>query len=221
MALYIDSAFLNDITEVSQTLPLAGVTTNPTLLLNAYERGQRLQPSDLLAELLRIQDGFVFMQPGATSEEEMYEEAQSYIQADPERVVPKIPMTHIGLRVAQRLKIGSSRVAFTAVTTVAQAYSAAIVGADYIILYYNRLERCGIDASVRVSQINRLYEVQQLRTRIVAASIKSSTEVARALLSGVHDLTVPPQTLLEQVSDQLSEEAVEKFSQDWKKMKRL
>ena len=33
MALYIDNAFLDDITYVVRTVPLAGVTTNPTILL--------------------------------------------------------------------------------------------------------------------------------------------------------------------------------------------
>ncbi len=33
MALYVDSAYLDDIMNVAQTVPLAGVTTNPTILL--------------------------------------------------------------------------------------------------------------------------------------------------------------------------------------------
>ncbi len=33
MALYVDSAYLDDITQVAQIVPLAGVTTNPTILL--------------------------------------------------------------------------------------------------------------------------------------------------------------------------------------------
>lgn len=51
MALYIDSAFLHDIMNVAQTVPVAGVTTNPTILLAARERGQDLHPqADPLTE---------------------------------------------------------------------------------------------------------------------------------------------------------------------------
>jgi len=53
MALYIDSAFLHDIMNVAQTVPLAGVTTNPTILLAARERGQDLSPQGVLDALLR------------------------------------------------------------------------------------------------------------------------------------------------------------------------
>jgi len=37
MALYVDSAFLDDITNVARTVPLAGVTTNPTILLSLLQ----------------------------------------------------------------------------------------------------------------------------------------------------------------------------------------
>jgi transaldolase len=53
MALYIDSAFLNDIMHVTQTVPLAGITTNPSILLAARERGQDESPNALLEALLR------------------------------------------------------------------------------------------------------------------------------------------------------------------------
>jgi len=54
MALYVDSAFLSDIIPVAQTIPLAGVTTNPSILLAAQERGQKLDTLSLIRELQRI-----------------------------------------------------------------------------------------------------------------------------------------------------------------------
>ncbi|HLG65211.1 MAG TPA: transaldolase family protein [Ktedonosporobacter sp.] len=221
MAFYIDSAYLDDIIEASQTVPVSGVTTNPTIMLAAVERGQRLTPLSLLNELLSRVGGTIFIQPGAAGEQEMLREALDYVQEAPERVIPKIPMTHIGLRVARQLKIAGKRVAFTAVTTVPQAYAAAMSQADFIIPYYNRMERAGVDASLRISQMAELLHNHQLPTRLLAASFKSPQEVAKALLAGAHDLTIAPQLLLEMVSDPQSEQAVEKFAQDWQKMKIL
>ncbi len=218
MALYVDSAYLDDITNVARTIPLAGVTTNPTILLAARERGQTLKPESVLSELLRILGGNIFIQPGATEEEEMYQQALASIQAAPNRIIPKIPMTQAGMRVAQILKHQNHRIAFTAVTTVAQAYAAAMVGAEFIIPYYNRQERSGIDASERISEMAGLFHNQGLPTRILVASIKSPEEAASALLGGAHDLTVAPQVLLAMVSDPMSEEAIERFAQDWQKM---
>lgn len=218
MALYIDSAYLDDIIEVVRTVPLSGVTTNPTIMLAAVERGQRLTPSKLLDELLSRVNGTIFIQPGAAEESAMLQEALSYIAVAPERVIPKIPMTRIGLGVARQLKLAGHRLAFTAVTSVSQAYVASMSQADFIIPYYNRMQRVGIDASQRISQMAELLHNHQFPTRLMAASIKSSQEAADALLAGVHDLTIAPQTLLEMVTDPQSEQAVEKFTQDWQRM---
>ena len=221
MALYIDSAFLNDIMLVTQTVPLAGITTNPSILLAARERGQDESPNALLDALLRTTNGIIFMQPGASEEEEMHAEALTYIQAAPKRVIPKIPMTHTGMRVARQLKQQQHRLAFTAVTSVAQAYNAAMVGADFIIPYYGRLERSGIDASLRISEMAKLLRDAHPNTRILVASIKSPADAATALLAGAHDLTVTPPMLMEMVTDTLTEDAVERFTQDWLKMNKL
>lgn len=221
MALYIDCAYLPDIRDVARAVPVAGVTTNPTILLAARERGQRLDPMSLLKEMLDTLGGTIFMQPGATTEDEMFAQALAYIEVDPQRVIPKIPMTHHGMRVAMRLKLQGHRISFTAVTSVAQAYTAAMVNADFIIPYYNRLERSGINASDRISQMMELLHNQQLPSRILAASIKTPKEASNALLAGAHDLTLAPQVLLDMVRDDLSEEAVNKFAEDWRKMNLL
>ena len=221
MALYIDCAYLDDITNVTCSIPTAGVTTNPTIMLAACERGQRLEPQHLLNELLDKQAGDVFIQPGAITEEAMYNEALAYLETSPDRVIPKLPMTLAGMQVALHLKLQGYPVAFTAVTTVAQAYTAAMAKADFIIPYYNRLERSGVDASERLAQMAELLHNQRVATRILAASIKSPIEAAQALMAGAHDLTMPPQVLLDMVTDPQSEQAVEKFAQDWHKMNKL
>ncbi len=221
MALYIDSAVLNDIMHVTQTVPVAGITTNPSILLAARERGQEESPKALLDALLRETNGLIFMQPGASAEVEMYAEALAYIEAAPKRVIPKIPMTHTGMRVARKLKQQQHRLAFTAVTSVAQTYNAAMIRADFIIPYYGRLERAGIDASQRIAEMAKLLQSAHPMTRILVASIKSPADAANALLAGAHDLTVTPSVLVEMVTDPLTEDAVERFTQDWQKMNKL
>ena len=104
---------------------------------------------------------------------------------------------------------------------VAQAYSSAVLGADFVIPYYNRLERAGVDAGERIAEMAELLHSQSLPTRILAASIKSPAEAVRALLAGAHDITAAPQILLDMASDPQTDEAIEKFAHDWQKMNRL
>ncbi len=221
MAFYIDSAFIYDIMNAASTVPVAGVTTNPSVLLAAQEQGQALTPGELLNELLRSLDGDIFMQPGATEDEEMYAQALGYIQAAPQRVIPKIPVTMAGMRVARGLKGQGYRVAFTAVTSVAQAYSAALISAEYIIPYFSRLERSSIDASQRISEMADVLHNMQAATRILTASIKSAEDAASALLAGSDDLTITPKLLLDLLRDPLTDEAMTRFTQDWQKVKKM
>ncbi len=39
---------------------------------------------------------------------------------------------------------------------VAQAYSSAVLGADFVIPYYNCLERAGVDAGERIAEMAEL-----------------------------------------------------------------
>ena len=221
MALYIDSAYIPEISEVADTVPVAGITTNPTILLAARDRGQTLPSLQLLRELLRVFVGSIFMQPGEVDAEEMLQQATSFVETDKDRIIAKIPMTKAGMQVGRRLKQDKHRVAFTAVTSVAQAYSAAMSQADFIIPYFNRLERAGIDATERIAEMAELFHNQQVPTRILVASIKSPQEAMAALAAGAHDITAIPQVLLDMVIDPLTEEAVERFTQDWQKMNKL
>lgn len=229
MALYIDSAYLHDITNVVQTIPVAGITTNPSILLAAREQGQTMKPQEFLLALLQHpnMDALdIFWQPGETGEEETYQQIIELVNprsAYARRIVHKIPMNHAGLRVARRL-IASEiriRIAFTAVTTVMQAYTAAMMGVECVIPYYNRLERAGIDASERIAEMAELMHNHKLPTRILVASVKTASDARCALLAGAHDITATPQVLLDMVNDPLTDDAIEKFSQDWRKMNKL
>ena len=51
--------------------------------------------------------------------------------------------------------------------------------------------------------------------------IKSPQEATSVLLAGAHDITAPPQVLLDMVRDPQTEEAIENFAQDWIKMNKL
>lgn len=229
MALYVDSAYLNDITNVAQIIPLAGITTSPSILLAARERGQALKPQEVLLALLRLpgMDALdIFVQSGATDEEEMYQQVIGWVDprsAYARRLVHKIPMNHAGMRLARRLIASEMRIriAFTAVTTVVQAYTAAAMGVECVIPYYYRMEHSGIDASERIAEMAEVMHNHKFSTRILVASIKTASDARCAVLAGAHDITAPPQVLLDMVNDPLTDDAIEQFSRDWNKMNKL
>jgi TalC/MipB family fructose-6-phosphate aldolase len=215
MALYADSAVLEDIARVGATFPLAGVTTNPTILLAALERGQRLDDLAVLRELLGLCDGPVFMQPDGDTDEALFAGAGRYLAVAPDRVVPKLPMTPAGLRAGRRLRREGARFAFTAVATLAQAYCGAIAGAGWIIPYFGRLRRSGQDPCERVAHMAGLLAAQATATRVLAASLKSGADLVEATLAGAHDATVAPDVIEGLLDDPLTATALRQFGADW------
>lgn len=215
MALYVDSAYLKDVEAVCDGFPVVGVTTNPTILLAAIERGQRISDKDVLRELLQLCSGAVFVQPTANDAEGLYAAARSYVEVDPARVVLKLPMSSIGMKTALLLAHESVRLSFTAVASVAQAYCGVLAGAAWIIPYFGRLRRAGADPCQMVSDMARVIARPDGSARILAASVKSPNDVVEATLAGAHDVTAPPEVIRALTEDALSHDAIARFAADW------
>jgi TalC/MipB family fructose-6-phosphate aldolase len=218
MAVFVDTAIIADIAEISAAYPIAGVTTNPTILLAALEKGQRLSDIEVLRRLLEVCTGPVFMQPVGESPEALYKAAAAYGAADPKRVVVKLPATSIGLQAARDLARDGIPFAFTAVASVAQAYLGALAGARWVIPYFCRLRQSGVDVSQIISDMSHLLEGQNSMTRILAASLKTPNDIIEATLAGAHDVTAPPGVIEAMSKHSMTEAAVKQFSEDWQRV---
>jgi transaldolase len=150
VALFVDCAFLADIQQICARYPVSGVTTNPSILLAAAQRGQRLSDLELARELLQVCRGPIFMQPMADADRDLQAAAERYIAVAPGRVVPKLPPTEVGMDVGMALVRAGARVAFTATCSLTQVYAAAQAGANWVIPYFGRMRRAGEDACERV-----------------------------------------------------------------------
>jgi len=218
MTLFVDSAVIEDIVKLHIAYPIAGVTTNPSILLAAFERGQKHQHTEVLRELLKSCPGPIFMQPTAETPEELYRAAKAYVDVDPLRVIVKLPASEMGLQVAHALSQEGAQFALTAVASVAQAYLGALAGARWIIPYFCRLRRAGVDASQAITDMYRLLDGQGLSTRILAASLRTPNDIIEATLAGAHDVTAPPAVIEAMVIDSMTATAMKQFSDDWQRL---
>lgn len=216
MALYVDSAYVEEVAQIAAAYPVTGVTTNPTLRLAAFERGQRLSEEDLLRELLRVVPGPVFMQPAAPDAEGLIAQATQLANLDSARVVIKLPANSAGLAATLPLGRAGVRFALTAVYAPAQAYAGAMAGAEWLIPYFDRMRRSGLDPEQRLTDMHSLLASQTLpaNTRILAASLKSAEDIVQALLAGADDITAPPDVIRALAEDPLSQAAIAHFDDD-------
>jgi transaldolase len=205
MAIYLDSAQLDDVRQARQLGFVAAVTTNPTLIAQTGRPGL-----DVLRDILEMTAGPVFYQVTGTTVARRREQGWEAHQVAPGRVVVKIPVTTENMPLAAELAAGGVTCALTAVASPAQAYLATQVSARYIAPYVSRLTRDLGDGVAIVRDMARL--VAGTPTEILAASLKTVDETVAALLAGAHHVTLPLDLILALGEHELSQQAIAQFN---------
>jgi transaldolase len=206
MGLFLDSA---DIGEVKQAVGLgfiSGVTTNPTIM--AKVKGE---PKDIIRQICAVSPGPVFYQVTAKTVAERECEGREFYAIGPDNLVLKIPATTENMGLIAKLA-PDIPCAATAVYSAYQAYAACCAGAKYVIPYVNRATRLLGDGCKLVAEIAEAIGAQTRPVEILAASIKSPDEAAKAIAAGADHLTLPLEVLLAMGNHKLSDEATEEFN---------
>jgi len=207
MGLYLDSAKVDEARRAFALGYVSGVTTNPSLMAEVAAN-----PDEVIQELCEISSGPVFYQLTGRTVAEREREGIEVAAINPKKVVLKIPCTSENMSLAVRLVRDKFTCAATAVYSAHQALVACEAGCKYVIPYVNRATRLLGDGSALVTEIAQVIGLLEKPVRIVAASIKSSSEAAQAILAGADDLTLPLDGLLGLARHPLTEEAIEEFS---------
>ncbi len=203
MALYLDSASLDDARAAASYGFVTGVTTNPAL----FHKAGVVDGKATIEALTGLFLGTVFYQLTAHTMEEMRSEARAFTGIAP-NVGLKIPCTLDGLKLTAELS-RTVAVAVTSVFSPSQAYLAAVAGARYVIPYVNRVTRYTGDGPGLVSQLAAV--IEPTACEILAASIKSPAEAVDAILAGAHHVSVPLEVIHAILDNGLTQQAIAEF----------
>ncbi|MDD2758953.1 MAG: transaldolase family protein [Methylomonas sp.] len=209
--LYLDTADLDQIQALAGILPLAGVTTNPSIVAAGG-----IGLSQLLAELAKIlgpNSRFHVQVIGNTVEDIVAEAKQLY--ALPYDIVVKIPAHAAGLAAIKQIKQDDIPILATAIYNVQQGWLAALNGADYLAPYLNRIDNLGSAGIDIVGDLQNLISQYRLPTKLLVASFKNVSQVLQVLRLGVASVTLPPDLALQMLNVPATDAAVDKFRQDW------
>lgn len=210
--LYLDTADLEQIARFSASLPIRGITTNPTILAKAKDGLAELLPR--LAELLGEQ-ARIHVQAISHTVDEIVSEAL-HLHELPYDIVVKVPATETGLAAIKKIKARNIPVLATAIYSVQQGFMAALCGADYLAPYVNRIDAFGSDGLRVVAELQHLIDRQNLPGKVLPASFKNTQQVMGVLQTGVAAITLPVEIVAEMFAHPALPNAVERFSQDWR-----
>lgn len=205
MALYLDSANIEDVKRAMALGFVAGVTTNPALVAKTGRPGL-----EVLKEILSLTGGNVWYQVTADDLEGRAKQAREIFALAPQRLQIKIGATTENIGLAAQLAKEGISVTVTAVSSAAQAYLAAQAGAKYVAPYVNRLTRQLGDGVAILRDC--VAACQGSQTRIIAASLKSPQEVLSVVLAGAHDVTIPLDLIESMGNHELSDKAIADFA---------
>ncbi len=211
MEIYIDSANAAIVRELCRFFPVAGVTTNPTII--AREKG------DFREILLSVReaagDRLIHAQVTAETAEGMLADARDLHALLGNPFAVKVPVTKEGLRAIPLLKSEGVAVTATAIFSPVQAMLAAAAGADYAAPYINRFDTVCGDGIQLVRDIAGLYERNGYGTKILAASFKNAMQIAEVMTAGAQSVTLAPELFGAILSHPMTDLAMDAFRRDW------
>ncbi|AGK53697.1 transaldolase family protein [Bacillus sp. 1NLA3E] len=215
MRLYIDSADVKQIAYLNDYYPIAGVTTNPSII--AKENRPYL---GLLKEIREVIGGGkeLFVQVVGDTTEEMVDEAKFINHQLLGKVVVKIPVTKEGIKAIKLLAKDNIPTLGTTIYTSFQALIASLAGAKYVSPYVNRIDNLTENGVKVVTEIAELFSAYQLPTEILAASFKNVQQVHDVCLSGAHTVTVGPDLIEKFIAFPSTLDDVLVFKEQWQKV---
>ena len=211
MKFFVDTADINDISELAETGLLDGVTTNPSLV---HKAGRNFL--EVVAEICRIVPGPVSAEVVATEHQEMMREAE-VLRRIADNVTVKVPLTIDGLKTCKALTSDGTMVNVTLCFTANQALLAAKAGATFISPFVGRHDDIGFDGMEIISDIRLIYDNYDFQTQILVASIRHPIHVLESAKIGADVITAPPAVIRQLFKHPLTDRGLEAFLADWQK----
>ncbi len=214
MKYLMDGGNLEEIRHCNEFYPLAGVTTNPTLVSK-----EKKDFWTLIKEIRDIigPDKMLHVQTVQKKAEKIVEEAKLLKEKIGGNVYVKIPICEESLKATMMLKKIGVGVTMTAIFSPAQALIAAMAGADYVAPYVNRLDNITEDGTRVVAEIVEQFKLYGLDCKVLAASFKTVEQVHRCSLAGCHTVTISANIFKSIISHPMTDVATKGFDKDWKK----
>lgn len=215
MKLLIDSANIEKIKRICEYYAIDGVTTNPSILA-----AEGRKPYEVLKEIRKFigDDAELHVQVISSTADGMIKEGHKMIEELGRNTYVKIPTIPEGLKAMKILSSKGYKITATAIYTPLQGYLAAKAGADYAAPYVNRIDNLGTNGIEVAQKIHDIFENNNLKTQILAASFKNSLQVLELCEYGVGASTIAPDIIEGLIKNTCISDAVKVFVDDFEKL---
>ena len=191
---------------------ICGVTTNPSLIA---KEGRDF--NEVIKEITSIVNGPISGEVISEDADGMINEGREIAKIHKNMIV-KIPMTSEGLKAVKVLSSEGIKTNVTLIFSANQALLAANAGAAYVSPFLGRLDDISMDGIELIRTIAEIFKIHRIKTEIIAASIRNPIHVIESARAGADIATVPYNIIKQMIKHPLTDQGLEKFKADWKKV---
>jgi transaldolase len=211
MKFFVDTADVAAIRELNDLGMVDGVTTNPSLILKS---GRDI--IEVTKEICDIVSGPVSAEVVATEAKAMIAEGLKLAKIA-KNIAIKVPLTWDGLTACKAFASEGHKVNVTLCFSAAQAILAAKAGAAFISPFIGRLDDIHLDGTDLIEDIRIIYDNYDIKTEILAASIRTVNHAIECAKIGADVMTAPPAVIKAMATHPLTDKGLEQFLKDWAK----
>ena len=214
MKIFLDTSDVDVIRQHCETGLIDGVTTNPTLMMQAGRN-----PVEVIKEISSLfsEHASISAEVVGDTAEEMVSQAEDYYSIS-KNITIKVPCSVEGLKACKVLSDKGIPVNVTLIFSVEQAILAAKAGATYVSPFVGRCEDNNIDGIGLLEAINKVYQSKRISTEILSASIRNLNHVSESFKAGADIVTLPPSIFEEMYNHDLTDQGIAQFNKDWEKL---
>ena len=212
MQIFIDSADINEIRDAAQMGVVDGVTTNPSLVAKT---GRPF--GDVIQDICDVVDGPISAEVIATDYDGIVSEGRALAKIH-DNIVVKVPLIAEGIKAVRTFAQEGIKTNVTLCFSPTQGLLAAKAGATYISPFIGRIDDISGDGMALVRQLVTIYRNYDLKTQVLAASIRHPVHVVESAMAGAHVGTMPHKVIHQLLRHPLTDIGLERFLADAKKI---
>lgn len=209
MKIFIDTANIDEIKAAYEMGFVAGVTTNPSLIVK-----EKRDLKEVIKQIAELVDGPVSAEVIATEAPEMVKEAHELVKLG-KNVVIKVPMTEEGLKAVSILSKEGIKTNVTLIFSANQALLAARAGATFVSPFVGRIDDMSMDGITLIEDIAEIFIMHDIKAEIIAASVRTPMHMTQCAKAGAHIATVPYKVLTASMKHPLTDAGLARFLADW------
>lgn len=210
MKLFLDTAVVSFIEDRLSSGLIAGVTTNPTLIKKSGR-----EPWKVYRDIIELGVDDLSIEVIGDTSKELIERGMNVYENYGNVATVKLPCTMQGVKACKHLSDIGVRVNMTLVFSTSQAVLCALAGAAYVSPFIGRMDDNSLDGIKLVNDISNIFAAKEVKTKVLAASLRDSQSVGVAFGVGADICTVPPNVFDDMATHVLTDRGLEQFTLDF------